>query len=88
MADKKDQYYYALGRRKSSTARIRLQGGKGTITINDKPAAEYFAGSKPLLAKLEEPFAVLQLENKFDISVHVRSQRRPQTAPVYQALTI
>jgi len=67
----KDQYFYALGRRKSATARVRLQGGKGTIVINDQPAAEYLANSKYLLRKLEEPFAVLQQENKFDISVRV-----------------
>ncbi len=67
----KDQYFYALGRRKSATARVRLQGGKGNIVINDKPAAEYLEGSKYLLRKLEEPFVVLQQENKFDISVRV-----------------
>lgn len=67
----KDQYFYGLGRRKSATARVRLQSGKGKIVINDKPAEEYFAESKYLLRKLEEPFAVLQQENKFDISVRV-----------------
>jgi small subunit ribosomal protein S9 len=71
MAEKKDQYYYALARRKSATARVRLQSGKGTITINDKPAAEYFADSKFLLNKLQEPFTALQLENKFSITVRV-----------------
>jgi small subunit ribosomal protein S9 len=45
--------------------------GKGTITVNDKPAAEYFADSKYLLAKLQEPFGVLELENKYDITVRV-----------------
>ncbi len=64
-------YFYALGRRKSATARVRLQGGKGTIIVNDKPAAEYFADSKYLLAKLNEPFKVLDQENKYDISVRV-----------------
>src|SRR6476469_82473 len=66
-----NNYFYALGRRKSATARVRLQGGKGTIVINDKPAEEYFAGSKALLAELVKPFTVLEQENKFDISVHV-----------------
>ncbi len=70
MASKND-YFYALGRRKSATARVRLSGGKGTITINAKPAEEYLAGSKYLLAKLHEPFAALEQENKFDISVRV-----------------
>ncbi len=71
MATKKDSYFYALGRRKSATARVRLQGGKGTITVNDKPASEYFADSKDLLGKLEQPFAALGQENKFDITVKV-----------------
>ncbi len=72
MAEKTVHYDYALGRRKSSTARVRLMNGKGAITINDKPAADYFAESKYLLHELERPFAVLDLEmNKFDISVVV-----------------
>lgn len=64
-------YFYALGRRKAATARIRLQGGKGAITVNGKPATEYFAGSEYFLAELNKPFVALQQENKFDISVVV-----------------
>lgn len=64
----KDSYFYALGRRKSATARVRLTTGKGLITINDKPAAEYFADSKYLLAKLQQPFVTLDNVNKFDVS--------------------
>jgi small subunit ribosomal protein S9 len=67
----KDQYFYALGRRKSATARVRLQGGKGIITINGKPANEYFSDSKFLLGKLLSPFTTLELENKYDISAVV-----------------
>lgn len=66
-----DKYFYALGRRKSSTARVRLQGGKGTIVINGKPANEYLAESKQLLNELERPFTTLEKENKFDITVVV-----------------
>jgi small subunit ribosomal protein S9 len=65
------KYFYALGRRKNATARVRLQSGKGQITVNDKPASEYFADSKQLLTELEKPFAVLEKENTFDISVRV-----------------
>jgi len=67
----KDSYFYALGRRKSATARIRLTSGKGVITINETPADEYFAGSKYLLGKLQEPFVALEQENKYNISAHV-----------------
>lgn len=67
----KDSYTYALGRRKSATARVRLTGGKGAITINGKPVNEYFADSKYLLNKLQTPFTVLDLNNKFDVSAVV-----------------
>ena len=67
----KDKYFYAIGRRKSATARVRLQSGKGVITVNGKLAAEYFAESKYLLAKLQQPFAVLDQVNKFDASAVV-----------------
>ena len=67
----KNEYFYALGRRKSATARVRLQGGKGTIVVNGKPAEEYFAGSQALLVELNRPFTVLEQENKFDVTVVV-----------------
>lgn len=66
----KDTYFYALGRRKSATARVRLQSGKGSIIINGKPADEYFAGSVALLADLREPFAVIE-KDTFDVTVRV-----------------
>ena len=64
-------YFYGLGRRKSATARVRVQGGKGNVVINGKPALEYFEQSKSLLNELQRPFAVLEIENKFDVSVVV-----------------
>lgn len=66
-----NNYFYALGRRKSATARVRLTSGKGDITINGKPAAEYLASSKTLLTELERPFAVLEQENKYNVSAVV-----------------
>lgn len=66
-----NRYFYALGRRKAATARVRLQGGKGTIVVNGKPASEYFAASEFLLNELDKPFAALQQENKYDITVVV-----------------
>jgi small subunit ribosomal protein S9 len=67
----KDTYHYALGRRKSATARVRLTPGKGVITINGKPADEYFADSKYIIAKLQQPFVVLDMVNKYDVSAVV-----------------
>jgi len=70
MADKK-HYYYGLGRRKSATARVRVYNGKGSITVNNKPADEYFAGSKSLLNDLIVPFVTLDMLGKFDVTVVV-----------------
>ncbi len=67
----KDNYFYGLGRRKSATARVRLMTGKGEITVNGKPAGEYFADSKYVLAKLQQPFQVLDNVGKFDVSAVV-----------------
>ncbi len=65
-------YHYALGRRKSATARVRLSNGKGALTINGKDVNEYLADSKYLLHDLQRPFAALEMEsNKFDISAVV-----------------
>ena len=67
----KDTYFYALGRRKSATARVRIQSGKGTVTVNGKPATEYYAESKYLLHKLDVPFTALDQNGKYDVSVVV-----------------
>ncbi len=65
------RYHYGLGRRKSATARVRLFPGKGKITINNKPGAEYLADSKNLLAELQKPFVALEMVDKYDITVVV-----------------
>lgn len=66
----KDTYFYALGRRKSATARVRLQGGNGTIVVNGKPVEEYLGGSEYLLNKLKAPFRIIE-KDAFDVSVVV-----------------
>ncbi|MCA9347142.1 30S ribosomal protein S9 [Candidatus Saccharibacteria bacterium] len=67
---KKSSYFYALGRRKSAGAQVRVLSGKGNFTINGKTAKEYFSGSEYLLKELTVPFAVVDLDPaKFDVSV-------------------
>jgi small subunit ribosomal protein S9 len=65
-----EHYTFAMGRRKSSTAKVRVTNGKGTISVNGKSASEYFAGSAKLLHELEEPFRVIE-DKKFDVSAVV-----------------
>ena len=66
-----NRYFYGLGRRKASTARVRLLKGKGNIVINGKSAEDYVSNSKYLLDKLAQPFRALDIANEFDISVVV-----------------
>ena len=63
-------YTYAIGRRKSATARVRLTNGKGVITVNSKPAEEYFASSPMLLHEMKAPFRAIE-DEKFDASIMV-----------------
>lgn len=70
MADAK--YFYGLGRRKSATARARLYKGKGTITINDKPAAEYLSDNKSQLAEITDPLALVNKQKEFDVTIRVQ----------------
>jgi len=36
------QYYEGIGRRKESTARVRVASGSGTFIVNEKQVEEYF----------------------------------------------
>ena len=36
------QYYEGIGRRKESSARVRIMAGSGRFIVNDKPAADFF----------------------------------------------
>lgn len=65
-----EHYTYAIGRRKSATAKVRLTNGKGNITINGVIAAAYFADSAMFLNEIEQPFKVIE-DNKYDASIVV-----------------
>ncbi|WP_426958083.1 30S ribosomal protein S9 [Muricoccus radiodurans] len=61
---------YATGRRKNAIARVWIKPGKGTVTINDKPAAKYFA--RPVLRMLiAQPFLVADRYQQFDVTCTV-----------------
>ena len=65
------QYYEAIGRRKESTARVRLMDGSGTFTVNEKEAPVYFPRVGDLQDILRAFIAVGQDANKYDITVKV-----------------
>jgi len=65
------QYYEAVGRRKESTARVRLAGGSGNFTVNEKDAAVYFPRVGDLNDIMRSFDAVGQDAKKYDITVKV-----------------
>jgi small subunit ribosomal protein S9 len=64
-------YFYGTGRRKSSTARVRLYPGTGSITINGQDIDKYF-GLETLKLIINQPFQVTETAGKFDIVANVR----------------
>ena len=69
---KQERFFEAVGRRKTSTARIRMYPGTtGEISINDKPLADYF----PTPELQQKVFSSLKLTdhfNKFRVSAKVK----------------
>ncbi len=64
------RYYEAVGRRKTSSARVRLYPGTGTIMVNERPAEEYFPRATDMLA-ITRPLQMTDMANAFNISIHV-----------------
>jgi small subunit ribosomal protein S9 len=63
-------YHYAVGRRKTSTARVYLTEGTGKITINSKISSDYFK-KEILLNQILEPLKVIDMADKFDVKINV-----------------
>lgn len=59
---------YGTGRRKSSTARVFLRKGSGSIIVNDKPLDVYF-GRPTCCMIVRQPLEVTESTEKFDILV-------------------
>ena len=67
---KKNETWNAIGRRKSSIARVLMSAGKGSFIINKREIKEYF-GRQSTQMMLEQPLDILQVNGKFNISVKV-----------------
>jgi small subunit ribosomal protein S9 len=64
------EYFYGTGRRKTSSARVRLYPGETGFVVNGKPAEEFF--SRPMdLRDASAPLAATQTLEQFRVSVVV-----------------
>jgi small subunit ribosomal protein S9 len=58
--------YYGTGRRKTSTARVFLRPGTGTITVNHREFERFFP-TDALRLQVRRPLLVTETGEKFDI---------------------
>lgn len=65
------EVHYATGRRKTSSARIYLQKGKGKILVNNLKLDEYF-GRKVAQMLVMQPLELVELSEKLDIDIKVK----------------
>ena len=66
-----EPHFYGTGRRKTSTARVYLRPGAGEITVNDRPLDRFF-GRQTARMIVRQPLELMNLSDKFDISVTVK----------------
>lgn len=62
--------YSAVGRRKTSVARVRLLPGDGEITINKKTIADFFS-RETLRGIVRQPFELTSTLGKFNVVANV-----------------
>ena len=65
-----EMQYYGTGRRKSSTARVYLRPGTGSVTVNRKAFEQYFP-NETLRMIIRQPLQLTETANKFDIYINV-----------------
>ena len=61
---------HKIGRRKTAVARIYLKEGSGVITVNKRNFTDYFT-TPTLQYKVKQPFALLGIEDTYDVKVNV-----------------
>ncbi|MBW6511894.1 MAG: 30S ribosomal protein S9 [Desulfuromonadaceae bacterium] len=66
-----EQRYYATGKRKTSVARVWMQPGTGSITVN-KLSIDDFFGRETSKMVIRQPLELTDNVGKFDISVNVK----------------
>jgi small subunit ribosomal protein S9 len=66
-----DQYYEGIGRRKQSTARVRIVRGDGNFVVNEKKLNEYFTRQGDADSILEPFTSTGENQLQYDVSVKV-----------------
>jgi small subunit ribosomal protein S9 len=65
------KYFEGIGRRKRSTARVRIYAGDKTSTINGKTIDDFFGGKEKVEPIVKRPLIVVGLEKKYYFTAKV-----------------
>ena len=66
-----DTFFFVFFRRNTSTARVFLTPGDGSITVNKRPLDVFF-GRKTAQMIVRQPLELTQLGDKFSVNVSVK----------------
>jgi small subunit ribosomal protein S9 len=66
-----NRYFYGVGRRKSSVARVRLFPGQGNIVINNRSPQDYFGARGIYQTIISDPLRLMNLVDRFDMQIRV-----------------
>ena len=71
MSEAQQEQWHAVGRRKSSVARVYLRPGKGEIKINSRTIEDYFPGGRRRM-QIMQPLELTEHTETFDVLINVK----------------
>lgn len=66
-----EEIYHAVGKRKTSVARVWMKPGNGAIIINNKPLEVYMSRESGI-GLINQPLELTETVGKYDVMVNVR----------------
>jgi small subunit ribosomal protein S9 len=70
-SESKGGYWWGMGRRKSSVARVRIKPGSGKFVVNKKELDDYFKREQDQKA-VKAPLKAVNAEKLFDVFINVK----------------
>jgi small subunit ribosomal protein S9 len=67
----KGEFFAAVGRRKTATARVRVYKEAGDFVVNDKVVGEYFANIPQASMRYTQPFVLTDSQGKYAVTIKV-----------------
>eukprot|EP00388_Colpodella_angusta_P042788 GDKK01057373.1.p5 GENE.GDKK01057373.1~~GDKK01057373.1.p5 ORF type:complete len:134 (+),score=13.76 GDKK01057373.1:1701-2102(+) len=91
--NKSGNHFSALGKRKTSVAKVFLKSGEGVIKINEKPFENFFSNIKSEQDKIKNGILLAKLNGLLDLTVFVKgggisSQLEAITLAISKALCL